>query len=86
MDSHEFPLTHHAQGQIAAWAEIPRKYYEKMREDAPDLLQQNVNHWFSLFDGNRMIRTLDGTARAFLSDRYHRMDNEESPTLFYPHY
>ena len=24
-----------------------------------------------------MVRTLDGKARAFLSDRYHRIDNEQ---------
>lgn len=77
ISSDQFPLTDHAHGQIAAWAEIPKKYYEKMRVEAPHLLQRNVNHWFSHFEGNRMIRTLDGTARAFLSDRYHRMDNEQ---------
>lgn len=75
--SDQFPLTDHAHTQIANWAEIPRKYYERMRVEAPDLLKENVNHWFFLFEGNRMIRTLDGAARAFLSDRYHRIDNEQ---------
>ena len=31
-----------------------------------------------------MIRTLDGTARAFLSDRYRRIDNYEIATTVFP--
>lgn len=76
-DKGVFKLTDYAHGQIATWAEIPQRYYNKMRDEAQELLQRNVNHWLSKFDGNRMIRTLDGTARAFLSDRYHRIDNEQ---------
>jgi hypothetical protein len=47
-----------------------------MKADAPALLADNVNHWFQETPERRMIRTLDGQARAFLSDRYHRIDNE----------
>ena len=38
----------------------------------------NVNGWFQQSpDTRRMVRTLDGTARAILSDRYRRIDNYE---------
>ena len=48
-----------------------------MRAENPDLLAANVNSWFSHDPSTRMVRTLDGTARAFLSDRYRRIDNYE---------
>lgn len=46
-----------------------------MQADAPELLATNVNHWFETSGENRMVRTLDGEARAFLSDRFRPMDN-----------
>jgi hypothetical protein len=48
-----------------------------MRNEAPELLADNINTWFGKSDSSRMVRTLDGTARAFLSDRYRRIDNAE---------
>jgi hypothetical protein len=38
-------------------------------------LADNVNHWFAARRERRMIRTLGQTARAFLSDRYCRIDH-----------
>jgi hypothetical protein len=71
----EFEVNHVASGQIAEVTGIPRRYYEKMREEQPDLLATNVNTWFAASPSNRMLRTLDNTARAVLSDRYRRIDN-----------
>lgn len=70
-----FPVTDLTHGQIAERLQIPKKYYDKMRADAPGLLDRNVNHWLQTTNERRMIRTLDGRARAFLSDRYRRLDN-----------
>ncbi len=72
--THEFPVTDHAHSQIAARVDIPAKYYNRMRNDAPALLA-NVNEWFRSKPERRMVRTLDGEIRAFLSDRYRRLDN-----------
>ena len=72
-----FPLTDHAHGQIAERVGIPKRYYDRMKAEAPALLADNVNHWFRKQPERRMVRTLDGKARAFLSDRYHRIDNEQ---------
>ena len=66
-----------AHQQIAARLNIPYRYYQKMQSDAPDLLDQNVNRWFNQNPERRMIRVLDGNVRAFLSDRYRRLDNLE---------
>lgn len=65
-------LTHN---QIASRVGIPQKYYDRMREEAPVLLTDNVQHWFNKKPERRMVRTLDGNARAFLSDRYRPLDN-----------
>lgn len=66
-----------AEQQIAARLQIPYKYYQKMRETFPALLENNVNGWLHRMPEKRMIRTLDGHVRAFLSDRYRRLDHLE---------
>lgn len=66
-----------AHRQIGQHLGIPAKYYDKMRDNYPELLAANVNGWFQKEPARRMIRTLDGTARAFLSDKCRRIDNYE---------
>jgi hypothetical protein len=67
------PLFHR---QLGASLGIPAKYYDRMRELQPELLAHNVNTWFQSEPPEKhTIRTLDGTARAYLSDRYRRIDN-----------
>lgn len=60
--------------QMATELEIPKKYYDRMLVDSPELLNDNVNHWLAKGNNKRMIRTLDGKARAFLSDKYRPLD------------
>lgn len=64
-----------AHSQIASHLNIPQRYYDRMRASNPALLAENVNAWFSNEPEVRMVRTLDGTMRAFLSERYRRIDN-----------
>lgn len=65
--------------QVGAALSIPAKYYDLMRAEKPELLAQNVNAWFADKDQSYMIRSMDygfgRVARAFLSDRYRRIDN-----------
>lgn len=68
------PIAH---GQISARLGIPKRYYDRLGKDFPGLLDQNVNTLFREAPERRMVRTLDGKARAFLSDRYRRRDNFE---------
>lgn len=76
------PIQPFAHTQIAEKAGVPTRYYDRMLKDAPDLLADNVNRWFSRFpaDDKRMVRTLGGDMRAFLSNRYQRIENEEIAT------
>jgi hypothetical protein len=71
----EFGIRDLAHQQIGARVGIPKTYYDRMRTEAPELLGVNVNHWFADKAEKRMVRTLDGEARAFLSDRYRPLDN-----------
>ena len=70
-----FGMTGLFERQLGASLGIPAKYYDKMRAEHPELLAFNVNAWFDKTHAKHTIRTLDGRARAFLSDRYRRIDN-----------
>jgi len=61
--------------QLADKLKIPFAYFERMRTEQPELLDRNVDTWLHDEPEQRMVRTLDGQARAFLSDRYRRLDN-----------
>lgn len=75
--NYEHGVNRIAHGQIASHTEIPKPYYDRMLAEAPQLLATNVGEWFRRYPTPRMVRTLDGNARAFLSDRYRPLENEE---------
>lgn len=79
-----FDINENAHRQIASRLNIPYKYYERMRSDYPELLAENVNGWFEKEPEQRMLRTMGGTARAFLSNKYRRIDNLELMQAVYP--
>lgn len=76
-DIYNFKVTDIAHRQIADRLGIPFKYYERMMNEYPKLLDENVNSWLKFKAEKRMLRTLDGKLRAFLSNRYRRLDNLE---------
>jgi hypothetical protein len=80
----EFGITKLAHEQIAGHVGIPQKYYDRMRAEAPALLAQNANHWLRTNPQTRLVRTLDGKARAFLSNRYRTIDNFEVAEAILP--
>jgi len=68
----------HAHNQMADYLNIPRKFYDRLRSDMPDLIAINVNRLLDNKVGEaRMVRTLNGAGRAIMSDRYRRLDNED---------
>lgn len=73
--SKRFTATENCRRQLADRLKIPFTYFERMRADQPELLDRNVNTWLHKEPEQRLVRTLDGRARAFLSDRYRRLDN-----------
>lgn len=71
------PLMEHAHRQISAWLNVPWKYYFRLINDHPDLVVHQVNELFKREPGTRMVRLLNGRVRAFLSDRYKRIDHTQ---------
>lgn len=67
-----------AHAQFANRLKIPKKYYDRMRAEEPQLLADNVNRWLGREGEDRtfLLRSLGGNARALLSDRYRPLDNE----------
>lgn len=83
--SNVYPIRPVAHDQIGDWAGVPGKYYDRMLKEEPELLVRNVNTWLHKDEkAKRLIRTLDGKARAFLSNRYQRIENEEIAEVALP--
>jgi hypothetical protein len=76
-------LNNHSAGQLFTHAEIPKAYADRIMVENPALLAKNVNHGLQRIakarkpgqkpDG-RLIRTLDGKMRGFLSSSYRILD------------
>jgi hypothetical protein len=79
-----FPIRPIAHRQIGTRLSIPAPYYDRMLKDQPDLLATNVNRWFKAEPDKRMIRTISGQDRAFLSNAYQRVENEEIASVVLP--
>lgn len=73
-----------AHSQIGDYLNIPRKYYNRMLTEDADLLAYNVNSWLHRQPEQRILRTMDGQARAFLSSRYRRIDNLDIARITLP--
>ena len=63
--------------QIGTFLEVPNKFYNKILNEHSDLYENTVNTLMSRSDKTRMVRTLDGRARAFLSNSYRLVDNAD---------
>jgi intracellular sulfur oxidation DsrE/DsrF family protein len=79
-----FPITQTARRQIGAKVGIPAKYFDRMESEAPGLLADNVNHWLENEPKTQLVRVLDGRVRAFLSDKYQRIDHWDIASVAIP--
>lgn len=77
-----YHMTSHFHDQLGTWAGIPSKYYDRMKQESPTLLRDNLNHWLHHSPDEKtggpqtkLVRLLDRQARAFLSNRYRTIDN-----------
>ena len=90
-ETESFFLNDHTLSQMSTDLGIPMRYFKRMREADFDLLRTNVHYWLYQEPARRMIRSKrnDGgglTARAWLSDRYRRIDNIEIATKLLPEF
>lgn len=81
---HRYPVDESCRHQLAERLGVPYKYFQRMHADQPQLLDVNVNTWLHQEPEVRMLRTLDGRARAFLSNKYQRRDNYDLLTRILP--
>lgn len=86
-----FSLNAFARGQVATDLGIPKRYFDRMVDEAPGLLKSNVDHWLHHQPERRLVRgfkpeggSSTGTGRAWLSDRYKRLDNVEVAKRLFP--
>ena len=70
--------------QMATHLNIPKKFYDRLRAQHPDLIALNANRLLKDKPEQRLVRTMDGTARAFLSDKYRRLDNDDIAAFMLP--
>ena len=69
------PMTKVAEDQLNTYLGIPSRFVDRLRTDAPDLISVNMNRLLQTkTDDRRMVRVLNGSARAWLSDRYRCLD------------
>jgi len=83
---HSFGLNSHSSQQVASYLDIPVRYFHKLQQENPILLTDNINHGLEnkgqiVKRGNkpegRMIRSLDGYLRGFLSSYYRPLDSHK---------
>jgi len=82
MTAGSYALTDIALGGVGQKLDIPVTYLRRMAHENVPLLDSNLNSWLARDDRRFLVRCLrhdttggDGTARAFLSDRYLPIDN-----------
>ena len=81
----------HMLGQMATDLGIPKRYFDRCKVEAPDLFRSNVHHWLYKEPKRRMLRAYRQdenvlSGRAWLSDRYRRLDNIEIATRLLPEF
>lgn len=77
-------INSYAHSQIASKFGIPKKYYDEMSK-IPGLRTHNVNSWIGENPAqSHFVRTLDGKARAVLSNSYRPIDNFDVLSSFLP--
>jgi hypothetical protein len=88
-----FKPTGWAHQQIASYTEVPKAYYDRLKHENPFVLSENVNHGLAQQlqtakkenkQPSRLLRTIDGNARAFLSSRYRILDSSDMLSTVMP--
>jgi hypothetical protein len=88
----EYVLSDHTLGQVSTDLGIPKRYFDRMRVEAPDLFRTNLHHWMYNKPKARMIRGLTNepghplTARAWMSDKFRRLDHIEIARTLLPEF
>jgi hypothetical protein len=74
----EFNVLDHAHRQMADRVRVPWNFYDRLRNDHPDVLVTTMNTLWDREPDSHLVRTLNNgvrDVRAWLSDRYRVIDN-----------
>lgn len=81
----EFSPNTWSHSQLSSFGNIPKAYYDRISQENPDLLADNINHAIRMHPNeSRLIRTVDGKARAVLSSRYRILDSHDMLESVFP--
>jgi hypothetical protein len=78
------PIRSIAHSQLSERLGIPKKFYDRLLTEQPDMLAYNISELLRREPERRMLRTIDAELRAFLSDRYRRIDNWDVLKVVHP--
>lgn len=85
---HDYALNNWSGGQVAAFADIPREYFRRLSDESPALLAKNINHGLEKAKESqakpRLLRTIDGHVRGFLSNGYRMLDSHDLMSAVMP--
>jgi Domain of unknown function (DUF932) len=90
---HSFGLNPWSASQLAGYTDIPKAYFDRIHEENPGLLADNINHGLEKITAqarkegapaSRMVRTLDGNVRGLLSSRYRILDAHDMLESVFP--
>jgi len=75
----QFGFNNWSTGQVSSFTDVPQAYAKRLREESPALFAKNINHGLERMAKNedtksRLIRTIDGNVRGFLSHKYRMLD------------
>ena len=74
----QFSLNSWSGNQLAQYSEIPKAYFDKLEKENKPLLAKNVTHaFYKNPKASRLIRTIDGHVRGFLSSKYRMLDGHD---------
>lgn len=81
-EAHDYTLNQWSGGQVASFTDIPAAYFKRLGGEAPGLLAENINHGLRRIQKDedtksRLVRTVDGRVRGFLSHRYRMLDSHD---------
>jgi len=77
-ESRLFGINPIAHAHIATANDIPKRYYDRMKTEHPDLLIENINEWLmTMKNKTKLVRTLHGSVRAIMSNGYRPLDVDQ---------
>lgn len=80
----ELGIDSYAHGQVSDVTGVPKRYYDRILQQYPNLWATTVNTLLHANQETRLVRTLDGNVRAFLSRSYRRLDNVDLANAVLP--